>query len=204
MTFQVNLRRRSSGSKYRLCAGYSMIKVLIIHIIFGTLSLLAALGAILCAKGKYYHRLFGSVFYWSMLGIFITAIPLALLNHNIFLLVIALFSFYLAFSGRRFAKNRYANASLIDWFAVMILFFSGIAMLVLGVIDFTEDGQQYIILFVFSIISLTISYRDYKGHKDKSIVGKTRIAKHLTNMLAATIAVITAVIVTNFHFQPIL
>ena len=37
----------------------------------------------------------------------------------------------------------------------------------------------------------------------KYAIGKQRIARHLTNMLAGTIAVITAVLVTNIHIEPV-
>ena len=39
--------------------------------------------------------------------------------------------------------------------------------------------------------------------KNKVVIGKERIAKHLTNMMAGTIAVITAVLVVNVNIEPI-
>ena len=42
-----------------------------------------------------------------MTVIFMTALPLAILGSNVFLALIALFSFYLVFAGWRFARNRH-------------------------------------------------------------------------------------------------
>ena len=39
--------------------------------------------------------------------------------------------------------------------------------------------------------------------ENKVVIGKERIAKHLTNMMAGTIAVITAVLVVNVNIEPI-
>jgi hypothetical protein len=52
-----------------------------------------------------------------MVGIFLTAIPMSIINSNTFLFLIAIFSFYLAFAGMRFAKNRKGIATTIDWIA---------------------------------------------------------------------------------------
>ena len=49
----------------------------------------------------------------------------------------------------------------------------------------------------FWIFSDFLGYGDYKSHRDKLAVGKERIARHLTNMLGGTIAVITAALVVN-------
>jgi hypothetical protein len=44
---------------------------------------------------------------------------------------------------------------------------------------------------------------DFRSYRNKSAIGKQRIARHLTNMLAGTIAVITAVLVTNLSIEPV-
>ena len=48
-----------------------------------------------------------------------------------------------------------------------------------------------------------MGYADFKSYRNKSAIGKQRIARHLTNMLAGTIAVITAVLVTNVNIEPV-
>ena len=54
-----------------------------------------------------------------------------IITSNIFLFLIAIFSFYLAFAGMRFARNRKGVATILDWIAICLMIFSGIGMWVL-------------------------------------------------------------------------
>jgi len=103
----------------------------------------------------------------------------------------------------RFAKNRKGIATTIDWVAVSLMIASGLGMWILATIYFINENSQYITLLVFGSIALVLGYGDYRSHKNKSATGKERIAKHLTNMMAGTIAVITAVLVVNVNIEPI-
>ena len=177
--------------------------LLSIHILAGTIALLCAALAISSEKGKKFHVLSGRTYFWCMVGIFLTAIPMSIINSNIFLFLIAIFSFYLAFAGMRFAKNRKGIATTIDWISVSLIILSGLGMWALAVIYFINDNSQYITLLVFGFIALALGYGDYRSHKNKTAIGKERIGKHLTNMMAGTIAVITAVLVVNVNIEPI-
>ena len=177
--------------------------LLSIHILAGTIALLFAALAVSSEKGKELHVLSGRAYFWSMVGIFLTAIPMSIINSNLFLFLIAIFSFYLAFAGMRFAKNRKGIATTIDWIAVSLMILSGLGMWALAITYFISDNSQYITLLVFGFIALALGYGDYKSHKNKAAIEKERIAKHLTNMMAGTIAVITAVLVVNVNIEPI-
>ena len=97
--FQVSRRRPSSGNE--------MIQILLpIHILAGIFALISAALAVSSEKGKRLHVLSGRTYFWSMATIFLTAIPMSIISSNIFLFLIAIFSFYLAFAGMRFARNR--------------------------------------------------------------------------------------------------
>ena len=174
-----------------------------IHVLAGTVALLCSAIAVSSQKGKKLHVLSGRTYFWCMVGIFLTAIPMSIINSNIFLFLIAIFSFYLAFAGMRFAKNRKGIATTIDWIAVSLMILSGLGMWVLAVIYFINENSQYITLLVFGFIALALGCADYISHKNKAAIGKERIAKHLTNMMAGTIAVITAVLVVNVNIEPI-
>ena len=177
--------------------------LLSIHILAGTIALLCSALAVSSEKGKKFHVLTGRTYFWCMVGIFLTAIPMSIINSNTFLFLIAIFSFYLAFAGMRFAKNRKGIATTIDWIAVSLMILSGLGMWALAITYFISDNSQYITLLVFGFIALALGYGDYRSHKNKAATGKERIAKHLTNMMAGTIAVITAVLVVNVNIEPI-
>jgi hypothetical protein len=53
---------------------------------------------------------------------------MSIINTNLVLFFISMFSFYLAFAGMRFARNRKGIVTVVDWIAVSIMIFSGIGM----------------------------------------------------------------------------
>ena len=176
--------------------------LLLIHILAGTIALFAAAFAICSEKGKKIHITAGKTYYWGMVGIFLTALPMSIINKEISLFLVAFFSFYLAFAGRRFAQNRTGVASRIDWIAVGLMIVTGIGMWLLAIFYFIDSNSDYIVLFFFGFISIVLGYTDYKTHKHQEATGKKRIARHLSNMLAGTIAVVTAVLVVNVNMEP--
>jgi len=180
-----------------------MMEILLpIHILAGTIALFAAAFAICSEKGKKIHITAGRTYYWGMVGIFLTALPMSIINKEISLFLVAFFSFYLAFAGRRFAQNRTGVASRIDWIAVGLMIVTGIGMWLLAIFYFIDSNSDYIVLFFFGFISIVLGYTDYKTHKHQEATGKKRIARHLSNMLAGTIAVVTAVLVVNVNMEP--
>ena len=177
--------------------------LLFIHILAGSISLVAAAFAVVSSKGKKAHILAGRTYFWGMAVIFLTAIPMSIASSNVFLFLIAIFSFYLAYAGMRFARNRTGTANFFDWVAIGLMVLSGMAMWVLAILYFLNSNSQHITLTVFGFIAISLGYSDFKTYRYKSAIGKQRIARHLTNMLAGTIAVITAVLVTNVNIEPV-
>ena len=176
--------------------------IITIHILAGTIALLCAALAVSSKKGKRLHVLSGRAYFWGMATIFLTAIPMSIISRNIFLFLIAIFSFYLAFAGMRFARNRKGIATTLDWIAVSLMILAGLGMLILSAIFFSNDDSQYIVLLVFGFLAMTLGYADFKSYKNNTATGKERISRHLTNMMGGTIAVITAVLVVNPPFEP--
>ncbi len=131
--------------------------LLAFHIVCGIAALAAAALALAAEKGRRaWHINAGKTYFWSMAGVFITAIPLAVLANSLFLFLIALLAFYLAFSGRRFAQNRSGAAQTVDWAAVSLMLAAGSGMWLLGIQYFMAGDSQSIVLAVFGFIALAI------------------------------------------------
>lgn len=175
------------------------LSLLIIHILCGSSALCCAGGAMFAIKGQPTHRLFGKYFFYAMTGVFITAIPLSLLIKNLFLFLIAIFSYYLAFTGWRYANNPSGEAKYYDWFISSTMLIASICMLYFS---FQMQGFYATVLLIFGVIGLVSSLGDMKVYRNHTATGRVRIVKHLGAMLGATIAAITAFLVTNFSFQP--
>ncbi len=178
-----------------------------VHIAAGSIALLAAVVALATAKGGVNHRRAGRVYAIGMTVIFLTAIPLAIYGSDIFLLLIAVFSFYLVFAGWRFARNRRGRPQPVDWAAVGILGLTGVGMWGYGAILVTQGDSQWVTLLIFGFIALALASADgyfhYRLAKGLSRAGKQRVQRHLTNMLAGTIATVTAVMVVNVDLDPV-
>ena len=177
--------------------------LLFIHILAGSISLVAAAFAVVSSKGKKTHILAGRTYFWAMAVIFFTAIPMSITSSDVFLFLIAIFSFYLAYAGMRFARNRIGTANFFDWVAIGLMVLSGMIMWALAIIYFMNSNSQHITFTVFWFIAISLGYTDFRSYRNKSAIGKQRIARHLTNMLAGTIAVITAVLVTSVNIEPV-
>ena len=176
--------------------------LLSIHILAGSVALVSAALALSTEKGKKFHVLIGKTYFWSMVIIFLTALPMSIITGNVFLFLIAIFSFYLAFSGMRFARNRKGIPARLDLIAVNFMFLSGAGMWILAIIFVINNNSQFITLIVFGFLALFLGYGDFQTFKNQTAIGKERIAKHLTNMMGGTIAVVTAVLVVNPPSNP--
>ncbi len=103
-------------------------------------------------------------------------------SRNVFLLLIAIFSFYLAYAGMRFARNSADIANLLDWAAIGLMVLSLMVIWIFCNIFFLNGNLQYITLTIFGFIAISIGYTDFSAYRNKSAIGKQRIARHLTNM----------------------
>ena len=92
-----------------------------VHVAAGASSFLLAPVALATAKGGKQHKRWGMVYLWSMGVVAATALPMALYRPVLFLALVAVFSFYLAFSGFRVTRlkelERGGSAKPIDWIA---------------------------------------------------------------------------------------
>src|SRR5580692_3101639 len=103
------------------------IKVFLsIHIAAGAMAFLLAPVALATAKGGKTHKRWGMVYLWSMGVVAATAVPLSFFFPVRFLALVAVFSFYFAFSGYRVLRlkelARGGSAEPIDWIAGVVTF----------------------------------------------------------------------------------
>ena len=176
--------------------------ILAFHIAAGSVSLLAAGVALVTAKGGLWHVLAGRVYAAGMTVVFVTAIPLAILANSTFLFLIALFSFYLVFAGWRFARNRQRRSHPADWIAVSAIGVTGLCMWGYAVVLAIYGDSQWVTLVIFGGIAIALGIADARFHRSQP-GGARRVSRHLTNMMAGTIATITAVTVVNVNMEPV-
>ncbi len=174
-----------------------------VHITAGFSSFVLAPVALATAKGGKQHKRWGMVYLWSMGVVAGTALPMALYRPVLFLALVAVFSFYSAFSGYRVLKlkelARGGRAKAIDWVAAGITFISSAALAGCGWLRPALVQNMGIVAIVFGIIGMrlaTVEIRKFIWKpKEKMFWWYT----HLGNFIGSYIAAWTAFLVTNIH-----
>lgn len=175
---------------------------LAVHITGGVIALGTAVGALVTAKGERWHVYFGRAFVLGMSIVFLTTLPMTFLKPNLFLLLIALFSFYLVFTGWLRARNRSGTPTRADRMAFTAMTITAIAMSLRGLTMIQAGDSMGIVLITFSVIGGAYALRDLYFLRSKRYRGPVRIADHLSRMLGGTIAAVTAFTVVNIRFDP--
>jgi len=179
-----------------------MYKLLLaLHIAGGFTALVAAATALATPKGERWHVCSGRAFALGMLVVFLTALPMTFIRPNLFLFLVAVFSFYLVLTGWLRARNRGAPAPA-DWIAATAMAVTSIAMGGRAIVLIRAGDSMGLVLLTFGGIGGAFAISDLhalRGHRPE---GRARIAAHLTRMLAGTIAALTAFAVVNVRLEP--
>lgn len=178
--------------------------ILLMHVFAGVAALAAAGVAVGSAKGGGVHRRAGNIYSLAMLVTGLSALVLATIRPNPFLLAVGVFSLYLVFTGWRSAMVRDGRPRSLDHAGGAMMALAGLAMLGWGLLGVQAGGSgaQPVIMLVFGSIGLTLALWDWRDWARGPIAGKARIARHLGRMLGGTIATITAAGVVNLGFLP--
>ena len=173
-----------------------MRALLAVHIAAGFGSFLLAPVALATAKGGKQHKRWGMVYLWSMGVVAATALPMALYRPVLFLALVAVFSFYAAFSGYRVLKlkdlARGGTARPIDWIAGGVTFASSACLAGFGVFRPAWVQNFGIVAVVFGILGMRLAMAQMiafvRKPKEKMFWWYT----HLGNFIGSYIAAWTA------------
>ena len=125
-----------------------------------------------------------------------TALPMALYRPVLFLALVAVFSFYAAFSGYRITRlkvlARGGSATPIDWVAGVVTFCSSAALAGLGAFRPAAVQHMGIVAIVFGFVGMQLAvselYKFVRKPREKMFWWYT----HLGNMIGSYIAAWTA------------
>jgi uncharacterized membrane protein len=182
---------------------------LIVHIASGFTALLTGAVALATRKGGKLHRGAGKSFFWGMFGVLVTSCCLSIIRPNIFLFLIGIFSFYLAFTGYRILHIGKATMALkataVDWLVSGFTFVASLFMLAGSFINLQTFSIAFNpILLVFGIICAGFAANDLRNYKVVKL-NKSKhewLFVHISRMCGAFIAATTAFAVINLTFLP--
>lgn len=171
------------------------------HALAGLLTLLFGTLNLLNKKGGKFHKRIGIAYMLCMGWIFVSALLIiAFIHFNFFLMVIAVFSFYLCFSGYRVLKRKKAGkVKPVDWIAATLTLLFGIYLLGMAVYLLVKGNMLMGILSIlFGFGTANTAWNDIK------IFRKTEFDEkqwwwyhHMQAMCASMIAAVTAFLVQN-------
>jgi uncharacterized membrane protein len=172
-----------------------------VHITAGVTAFVMAPLALATAKGGKAHRRWGKIYFWAMAVVASTALVLAFYRPILFLALVAIFSFYAAFSAYRvlFHKKMPQGQRVTwpDWIAAILTFLSSLALALLGAVKPALVQNLGIPAMLFGGIGMWLgaksAWQFLHPPKEKMFWWY----EHLTGMLASYIAAWTAFSVTT-------
>ena len=188
---------------------------LIVHIAAGFTALTVGLAPMFAQKGGRTHTIAGGIFFWAMMAVSASAVLTFFIKpystSRLFLLFIGVFSFYLAYTGVATIRYKKKTAPVrpADWTVSGIGMATGASMIGLSAWFFTttEPNFFYGILYaVFGTFQARIAWADWQRYRQHGQPEGQKTAwffTHMSRMLGAYIATVTAFCVVNGHYVPL-
>lgn len=175
-----------------------------VHIAAGMVALVVAPGAMLTQKGGWWHRNWGQMYFWSMAVVAGTALMMSVMRSGIFLGLVAVFSFYLAFTGVRALRRKRpdARATRWDWGAALVALLGSVGLILFGARALMNGHTFGVVALVFGSIGGGLAGKDLWRFWSPPEAERAWFFMHLQRMLAAYIATVSAFSVVNFSFLP--
>lgn len=180
--------------------------LLVIHIIAGSVGLFTGTINIVRPKGDKPHRLVGRYFFIGMLVNAVAGFLMALMHPNVFLLIIAVFSFYMTATGQRFLSlkriDKGQSPTKIDWILTLMMILFALGFILYGFYLLAIDSNFGIVLLVFGSISMLMAKKDISVYKGNITTRNYWLLLHIQRMTGAYIAALTAFLVVNNTYLP--
>lgn len=180
--------------------------ILVIHVIAGSIGLSTGTINIIRKKGDKPHRLVGKFFVYAMLINAVAGFLMSVIHKNTFLLVIAVFSFYMTTTGQRILSlkslDKGQEAKLIDWILTIIMIFFSLCFIIFGIYLKINDNNLGTVLIVFGAISTLMARKDINIYQGNTNIKNYWLLIHIQRMVGAYIAALTAFIVVNNTYLP--
>ncbi|MBL7832394.1 MAG: hypothetical protein JNK18_00495 [Cyclobacteriaceae bacterium] len=175
------------------------------HITAGVISLVSAPVAMAAAKGSRSHRLWGKIFLWCMVYIFVSAVILGTYHWKPFLLMVSVLSFYLVYSGTRTIHQKQIHLGKgVTWYDWTVAALCGVFMLAFLVwsIDLMVSGTNVVLILFFSVGGLFSVVTEMKRYQSRVESRHSWLFNHIGRMTGGFIAAVTAFSTNVLTFLP--
>ena len=181
---------------------------LYVHIAAGFTALATGLVPMFAKKGGKAHVFWGTVYFWAMFVVALTALLRFQMQIGlIFLSGIAIFSFYNTFTGVRLIQRKQSYiVSSLDYFASILAMACAFMMLYFAWFAFQKGDTFFSILFpIFGTFVFILAYEDLRVFMGKKVINdegkpvpiRYWFQNHISRMGGSYIATVTAFLVVN-------
>lgn len=176
------------------------------HIAAGFVALVIAPFAMIARKGGDAHRRWGRIFFYAMAVVAVTAVVLGIMRPNIFLTMVAVFSFHMVASGYRslYHKKLHQGQKPGTW-DIVLQATAGIingGLFIWGLVNFMlgHRGSGPMIYLVFGLIGTVMVWRNIQRFYKQSHDKHEWLFAHMTGFLGGYIATVSAFSAVNMEF----
>lgn len=167
---------------------------------------MTGIGSIVVKKGSLNHKRLGKWFSWSMIiSSLISLVVARMPNHiNNFLFLIGIFTIYMVLAGNRaltFKSVKKTKANFVDILVSGTMVISALFMIGFGINGYIHGQSQSILFLFFGFFGIFLPYGDYKLFTKTVRNRKLWLITHLSRMLGALIASITAFLVAGMKYD---
>ena len=186
------------------------IRILIyIHAFAGGIGLITGFWALAVGKGMRVHKSVGKIFSWSLgfsaaLSLVIAVLPR---HHNPFLFLIGVFTLYLIAAGNRALKlkgSKLQSVALPDKILSGTMLLFALVMVGKGAVAYFNQQGIGILYFFFGLLAGALAIADMLRYRDFAKAKKGWLKMHLTRMIAALIASVTAFLVAGLSLNSLM
>ncbi|MDB4870890.1 MAG: hypothetical protein JWL97_1894 [Gemmatimonadales bacterium] len=163
------------------------MSLLPIHIIAGSIAIVAGFISVFSVKGLELHRKSGMVFVYSMVVLALSGAVIATLRHQPPNIIGGSLAFYMVITAVLTVRPRNERSRLIDAGVLIVGIGVGAAAIKLG-LDAqnnptgTMNGVPSVMMFLFGTVALLAAFGDIRMIRADGLLGAQRIARHLWRM----------------------
>ena len=162
------------------------LPLLVLHIVGGSISLIAGVIAMVARKGDRLHRVSGNIFTVAMLTLASSGFWLAILKSQVSNVIASVLTFYLIASAW-LAGRRREGAGLPDWAGLFLCLTSAAGVFTLGCRAVlggkgSDNGAPAVMSLILAGVLILAAIGDVRVLARGGISGRPRIVRHLWRM----------------------
>lgn len=185
-----------------------IIIAIYMHAFFGGVGLITGIGSMSVQKGGKLHKRMGRIFTYAMLTSCIISIPISFMpNHkSFFLFLISVFTVFMILFGNRaltFKSKKKTKADLLDTILNVALALFSLFMIGYGITGFLTTTGNFTLFIFFGVLGLFLVFRNIQLYRKFKELKIAWMLNHISHMMGAMIASVTAFIVAGLKFWTI-